>query len=130
MAFNSVLFSWFLDANNNAWSGTTSNACNKNKEILTCTKFPNTVIRIRYAEFVPCSKNETECLQPLINQKPQLLKEIRQPCEGRSQCTVLMLSLTSDPCPGMRKYLNVPYKCEVKPSSYPGMNVNLNLYTN
>ena len=120
-----------LDANNYAWTRINAPKTCDGKETLNCTHYPNTVMRIRYAEFVPCNDSGSEsCLRPFIAAKPQLHAEIKKLCAGRSQCTILMQSLTSDPCPSLRKYLNVPYKCEVKPSSYPGMNDNSNLCMN
>lgn len=128
------LSAYLINANNiPLLSGTLRNfqvhACDGTELVISC--WPNTVIAISFALYgrtVPShelchgeeemskdiylQKNETSCLVP------EALRTVEERCRHQRICRIQTgpESFGKDPCPGVRKYAEVVYKC--RPSSF------------
>ena len=87
-----------------------------------------TVMHFQRAELVALTQgicsvsifaNKT-CATSYINSQSLVLAEVKTMCEGRNRCNISVNSLSSDPCPFERKYVDVMYRCVMRSSGYPG----------
>jgi hypothetical protein len=101
------------------------NSCEE--ETLSCT-ISKTVMHIQRAELAALTQgmcsvsivaNKT-CATSYINSQFQVLAEVKTMCEGRNRCNISVNSLSSDPCPFERKYVDVLYRCVMRSGGYPG----------
>jgi hypothetical protein len=87
-----------------------------------------TVMHFQRAELVALTQgicsvsivaNKT-CATSYINSQSLVLAEVKTMCEGRNRCNISVNSLSSDPCPFERKYVDILYRCVMRSSGYPG----------